>query len=224
MEVRGEQQQSQNAGNCLPFPKVQLPQESEANQSGKHAEKDIGAVADDDVAHAGIVPVVVGESRKPLNVGPNHICRQHEQRLPNAIPALQSPSSAVHAKFGILLREHRRFRGPQSMRGLKPMLCVRRAKLSGLHCECDKARQEGQKEERVTEPVANRCDHHLYLSLTRIPRKLWSIFSLLGISFSALIRWLVVLSSGITGPMLHLRSEGRAMLCHSGFSGVIGPL
>ena len=111
--------------------------------------------------------MVVVKYRKPLDVGSNHIRRQHQQRLPDAIPALDFPSATVHAKFGILVGEYRRFRSPECMRGLQAMLCVRRSQLSGLHGECDQARCQRQQEKRVAEPVANRHVHPLHSILTR---------------------------------------------------------
>jgi hypothetical protein len=154
MEMRSEQQQRQNAGNRLFHSEVQLPEKSEADQSRKHRNEHIGAIADDDAAHAGIVPVVVSEDRKPLDISSHYIRGQHEQRLADAVIALQLAVAAVYAKFGILLGRDRGFRSPERVSGLQTMPRVRRAQFAGLHGEGDQARCQSKQEERIAEPVA----------------------------------------------------------------------
>ncbi len=146
VQVRGREEQGQNARNGLLHCESQLPQEAEANQRGQHADKNVGAIADDDVAHTGVIAVVFGEDGKALGEGSGHVGRQHEQRLPDAIPALKRASAAVDAKFWILLGEDWRLRGPQGVSGLEAVLCVGGAELSRLHDKCDESGGQSQEE------------------------------------------------------------------------------
>jgi len=88
----------------------------------------------------------------------------HQQRLPDAIPTLQTSAATVHTELRIFPWKYGRFRCPKGVGGLKPMLCVGGAEFSRLHYEGDKASAKGQQEERCTEPSAKKVDHHAYLS------------------------------------------------------------
>ena len=147
-------QQSQNAHHGLRDSEVQLPQEAETNQRRQHRHQDVDAVADDDVAHAGIGVVVLGKDGKARDIGADHIRRQQEQRLADAIPALQLSPAAVHAEFGKFVGKHLRFGSPQGVGGLQAMGGVGGAQLTGLHHEGDETGGQGQQEKRVTKPAS----------------------------------------------------------------------
>ena len=130
MEMRGGEQQCQHADHGLPHPEIELPQKAKAEQRRQHRHQNVGAVADDDVAHGGIGAVVLRENGKPLDVGSNNIGGEHQQRLPYAVPALQLSVAPVNAELGILIGKDRRLRSPESMCGLVTMRGVGGAELA----------------------------------------------------------------------------------------------
>ena len=87
------------------------------------------------------------------NPRPKEIGGQHEQRLAYAIPAIKTPSTAVQAKFGILVGENLRLRGPEPMRSLKPMHGIGCPQLPRLHHESEQPRGQTQENKRVTQPT-----------------------------------------------------------------------
>ena len=67
-------EQSQNPHHRLRYSEIELPQKAEANQRRQHRHQDVDAVADDDVAHAGVGVVILRKNRQPCDVSANHIC------------------------------------------------------------------------------------------------------------------------------------------------------
>ena len=152
MEMRSREQQSQNAHHGLGNAEIKLPQEAEANQRRQHRQQDVGAVADDDVAHAGIGVVVLRKDGEACDIGANHIRGQKEQRLADAIPALQLSPAAVNTEFRKFVRKYLGFASPKGMRRLQAMGRISRAQLAGLHHERDETGGQSQQEKRVTKP------------------------------------------------------------------------
>ena len=171
MEMRSREQQSQNAHHGLRNTEIQLPQEAETNQRRQHRHQDVDAVADDDVAHAGIGVVILGKDGEACDISANHIRRQQEQRLADAIPALQLSPAAVYAEFGKFVGKHLRFASPQGMRGLQAMGGISRAQLSRLHHEGDETGSQSQQEKRVTKP-ASKIQYSHYDLMRLLSRKI----------------------------------------------------
>ncbi len=171
MQMRGREQQSQNAHYRLGDAEVQLPQEAETNQRRQHRHQDVDAVADDDVAHAGVGVVVVRKDGQACDISAHHIRGQQEQRLADAIPALQLPSAAVDAEFGKFVGKHLRFASPKGMRGLQAMGGVGAAQLTGLHHEGDQTGGQSQQEKWITEP-ASKIQYSHYGLMRLLPGKI----------------------------------------------------
>ena len=101
MQMRGAKQHGQHAPHGLAHFEAQLPQQAKSNDCREHIQQDVRAVAHEDAADCGIVLV----SRKNLPVcdpGGDHIGRQHEQRLTNAVPAIDLAIPTVESELGIL--------------------------------------------------------------------------------------------------------------------------
>ena len=121
----------------LRYSELQLPQKAKTHQCRQHRHQDVDGVADDDVAHAGIGVVILGEDGEARDIGADDIRRQQEQRLADAVPALQLSPSTVHAEFRKFVGKHFRFGSPPGVGGLEAMGGVGGAQLSGLHHESD---------------------------------------------------------------------------------------
>jgi hypothetical protein len=79
VQVRGAEQQRQNAGDRLFDAEPQLAQETEAHQRRQNIDQDVGAVADENRADCRIGVVVCGKERQLLQAGADHVRGQHEQ-------------------------------------------------------------------------------------------------------------------------------------------------
>src|SRR5208282_1636886 len=79
----------------------------------------------------------------------------------DAIPAIEMASTAVQAKFGILVGKNLRLRGPEPMRGLQAMGGVGRAQLARLHHESEQPRSQTQKKKGIAQPSAETRSHRL---------------------------------------------------------------
>ena len=88
------------------------------------------AVADDDVAHAGIGVVVLGKDGETGDIGADHIRRQQDQRLAQAVPTLQLSPAAVYPKLGEFVGKHLRLPCPPSVSRLQAMGGVGGAQLA----------------------------------------------------------------------------------------------
>ena len=169
MEMGGRQQQSQNTHHRLRDAEIQLPQKAEANQRSQHRHQDVNAVADDDVAHAGIGVVILGKDWETCDVGANHIRRQQDQGLTEAIPTLELSPAAMYTEFWELIGKHLWFPRPPGVSRLQAMGCIGRAQLSRLHHECDQTSSQGKEKERITEPAAK--IHYSHYGLMRLPAR-----------------------------------------------------
>ena len=158
--MRGAEHQCQHARRRLFQAKAQLAQEPECYQRRKNVDQNVGAVADHNAAHGGIV-FVIGEDRPVRNPRPQKIGGQHQQRLPDAIPAIKPPSPAMQAKLGILVGENLRLRGPDPMRGLQPVRRVGGPQLARLHHKSKQPRRQTQEEKRIAQPVCETRSHCL---------------------------------------------------------------
>ena len=167
VQMGGAEQQCQNARHCLAGAEPQETQEAEADQRRQYADQNVGAVADHDVAHAGVIAVVVGENGQPLDIGSDDIRRQHKQRLTDAVPVKQFASPAMHAEFGILMRKYGRLRGPERMSGLQAMHGVRGAKLSRTGRQMRRARPSRREETKDRETNREGAPSCLALSRSR---------------------------------------------------------
>ena len=83
--------------------------------------------------------------------GAEKVLGQHQQRLADAVPALQAAVAPVDAEFGIFPGKDGRIGGPEGVGGVEAVLSVGGAQLAGLHDEGDESRGEGQEEKRVAE-------------------------------------------------------------------------
>ncbi len=175
MEMRSCQQQSQHPDAGLPHGEIQLPQKAEAEERSQHRHQDVGAVADNDVSHGGISAIVVRENRKARDAGADDVCRQHQQRLPYAVPALQHTVAAVHAELGILVGKYRRLRSPESVSRLLAMLRVGGAEFARLHHKCDQARCQCQEKNGIAKAAPKRMDGHRCSPIIGEPAALWQI-------------------------------------------------
>src|SRR5437868_6113305 len=128
MQVSSAEKQRQDSRDCMFRTEAELAQKTKSNQGGENIHQNICAVADHDAANRGIVAVVASENRQAFYISADNVCRQHEQRLTHAVPALQFSSAAMEAEFGIFLREDGRLGGPERMRDLQAMHGIRRAK------------------------------------------------------------------------------------------------
>jgi len=162
VQVRGEQEQSERAGDGLVYGEVKLAQKAEGNERGEDAEQDVGAEGDEDAADGWVVAEVVGEDGEVLDPGADDVGGEHEQRLTDTVPALQGASAAVDAEFGEFVGEYRRLGCPESVSGLQAVGSVGGAQFSGLDGEGDQARGEGEQKDGVTKKAANQRNPHLY--------------------------------------------------------------
>src|SRR5271154_5348088 len=100
MEKRGAENQRQHASDPLIDVEAEKPKQAEADQRAKDADQYIRAVADEDVAH-GWICVVVAKHGQAVEVGTDDIRGKHEQRLADAVPAIELAVASVDAKIGI---------------------------------------------------------------------------------------------------------------------------
>src|SRR5258708_36454458 len=112
MEMGGGDEKSQNTHDGLGHLELQLPEEAKANECCQHGHQDVDGVTDDDVADAGIGVMVGSEDGKARYVGGDDIRRQQDQRLADAVPALQLSPAAVHTEFWKFVGKHLRLRSP----------------------------------------------------------------------------------------------------------------
>ncbi len=94
-----------------------------------------------------------------VDPGAENVLRKHEQRLANAVPALELASTPVYSEFGIFVWKDGWLGGPESVGGLKTVHGVSRAEFSGLHNECNQTRGECEQKHRTVEPVAKEGGH-----------------------------------------------------------------
>ena len=156
----GREQQRQHARHGLFHGKAQLTEQPECDERGENAHPNVGDVADHDAAHGRVV-AVTREDRPVRNPRPQQIGGQHEQRLTDAIPAIETSATTVQAKLGILVGENLRLRGPEPMRGLKPMHRVGRPQLARLHDESEQPRGQTQKKKWIAQPSSEARSHRL---------------------------------------------------------------
>src|SRR5271157_2418388 len=142
VQVRGAKQQRHHARDRLPRAEPQQPQKTETHQRGQHVDQYVGAVADHDAAHTRI-NAVVREHRQLLQLRPNDVGGQHQQRLPNAIPAVQLAAASVYPELGILVGEDLRLVGPEPRRRLQAVRGVGGAEFSRLDNKRAQARRQG---------------------------------------------------------------------------------
>src|SRR5208282_3801397 len=83
----------------------------------------------------------------------------HEQRLADAIPAIETPATAVQAKLGILVGKNLRLRGPEPMRGLKAMRRVGGSQLARLHHEREQPCGQTQQKKGIAQPLCDARNH-----------------------------------------------------------------
>ena len=79
MQVRGAEQQREDAGDRLFGAEPQLAQKTEAHQRRQDVDQDVGAVADENRADRGIGVVVSRKDRQLLQAGADHVRWKHEQ-------------------------------------------------------------------------------------------------------------------------------------------------
>ena len=146
MQVGGAQQQGENPGPCLLHGEFQKNQKAKAHQRGKHIEENVGRIADHDVPHARVIAVVLSEDWEFRKSSSNHVGRQHEQRLPYAIPGVDLSAASSQPEFRIISGQYRRRRRPERMRGLQPPRRVGGIDVTRLHHERDQAGRQPQQE------------------------------------------------------------------------------
>ena len=120
MQMRGAEQQGQHAPHTVTHFEAQLPEQAKRNQCAEYIEKNVRAVAHEDAAHRRIV--LISRKNAPVSdPGGDHISRQHDQRLTDAVPAIDSAIPPVESELGILIVENLRLGRPQPVGGLKPV-------------------------------------------------------------------------------------------------------
>ena len=94
-----------------------------------------------------------------LGCGAGQIRRQHQKRLTDPIPGIQTAASPVESKLRIFVGKDLRLPGPEGMCDLQPVHGVRRTKLPGLDEEGEEAGNQKQKEEGAREgPLRHQSD------------------------------------------------------------------
>jgi len=151
MQMRGGEQQCKNAGERMVDCEFELAEKSEAHQRRENSDENVCGEADEDIADRRIGIFVVRKEGKVFDDGADHVLGQHEQRLADAIPALQASAAAVHTEFGELPAVDRRFRCPEGVGGVEAVLRVCRAQFAGLDDESDEACGKGEQENGVAE-------------------------------------------------------------------------
>ncbi len=106
MEKRGAENQRQHARDLLVDAESEKPQQAEADQRAQDADQNIRAVADENIAHGGIGVVIV-KRRQPLDVGADDVRGKHQQRLADAVPAVELAVASVDAKVRVVLADQR---------------------------------------------------------------------------------------------------------------------
>jgi hypothetical protein len=126
----------------------------QANQRSQDIHKNISAVADNDAAHAGIIATITAKYREPLDAGCNNIHRQHEQRLPHAVPVVKLASAAVEPEFRIFIGK-----GPAA-----PMSRMNEQSADDASCQPNRAHPIGQQSR--SEQLPGRAETVDYEALT----------------------------------------------------------
>src|SRR5207245_11727534 len=119
-QVGGAEQQHKNAHDGLPQIKPEQAEKPEADQRGKNADQDICRIADKDIADGGIA-VVITKDWQLLKISSGNVGWQHQQRLANAVPVVETAATSVYTEFRIFVVKNRGLRGPERMRGLQPV-------------------------------------------------------------------------------------------------------
>ena len=172
MQKCGAEQQRQHACESLIDGESQQAEQPEANQASQHAYQDVRAIADDDAADAGIGAFVIIENRQILEVGSEHVRRQHQERLADAIPAIELAAAPMDAKLRILLRKNRRFGCPKGVRGAQTVSSIAGAQLSRLHHHSGEHCNSDQQKGRIAKKTAETNDHSVVSYGTFRPRRI----------------------------------------------------
>jgi hypothetical protein len=154
----GAEKQRQYARDLLVDGEAQQPQQAQTHQRRQKADESVGAVADDDVAHGWIV-VIIGKNGQPLDVRAYYVGGEHQQRLADAVPAVQLAVRAMDSEFGVVPGIHFRLGRPPGVRRLEAMRRIACAELTGLDDEGGEKRRQGQQEQGVEEQTT-RAVHH----------------------------------------------------------------
>ena len=156
MEMSGAEHEREHARDRLFHAKAQLNEQPESDERGKNVDQNIGGAADHDAADFRVI-AVIGEEGPVLNPRPENIGGQHEQRLPDAIPAIKPPSAPHRTEVGIIVRQNLRLRGPEPVRGLPGgELCRRFPVLQFGMTKANEAGGEIQEKSGVAEPAVER--------------------------------------------------------------------
>jgi len=143
MQMSGAEQQCQHAGHGFVHGKAKLAQQAERDQRRQHVDQYACCVTDHDAAHGGVV-FIFGKDWPVSNPGACQVGRQHEQRLADAVPAVELAAAAVQAEFGIVAGKHLRLRSPEPVRGLQAVHGVGGAEFARLHDKGEQSRREAQ--------------------------------------------------------------------------------
>src|SRR5205823_1821735 len=109
-------QKCEHARDGLVDGEGELAKQLEANKRGQNGNKNLRQINYNYVAHGRIGVAIVIKDVQLCNVRTQNVLRQHEQRLPNAVPALQRAVAPVHTELGIFIGENRRLGSPESVR------------------------------------------------------------------------------------------------------------
>ena len=134
MQKRGAEQEGQHPCESLINREIEQTKKPEADQASEHADEDVRGVADNDVAYRGIGALVIRKDRQPVDVGPQHVGRQHQNRLAESVPSVEFSAPSVDAEIRIFSwAKYRRLRCPKRVGGLQAVSGIARAQLPGLH-------------------------------------------------------------------------------------------